>query len=249
MAPSIAVTNCSFGYHSKEPVLHNVSFSVQPGQLLGVIGPNGGGKSTLLKLLLGLLSPWEGTILINGHLPPAPHVGYVPQTFHFDRKFPITALEVVLGGRAKNLSWLGRYPKEDIETAHDALATIGLPHVANLPFGSLSGGQAQRVLIARALVSSPQVLFLDEPTSSIDPEAEASILSTIRHLQGSITILMVTHNLQAILSHVEGILCVQGGAAMLHPQEVCEHFALGLYHTPLVEAPDQHFTHVRKRSP
>ena len=238
--PSIVVHNCSFGYQPSEQVLHNVSFTVQSGQFLGIIGPNGCGKSTLLKLLLGLLTPLKGTITINGQTPPTVGVGYVPQVFQFDRRFPITAFEVVLGGRTRNLSSLGRYKKQDEEIARDALHKVGMSHMANQPFGELSGGQAQRVLIARALASEPTVLLLDEPTSSSDPEAENAILETIHSLKSGMTILMVTHNLQAILSRVEGILCVQGGAVMLHPKEVCEHFALGLYHIPLIETPQDH---------
>jgi zinc transport system ATP-binding protein len=248
MASSITVENLSFGYHPKECILKNVSFSVNIGQFLGIIGPNGGGKSTLLKLILGLLKPWEGTILVNGSPPPAQRVGYVPQAFQFDKCFPITAFEVVLGGRARNLSSFGRYSDTDITAATTALDRVGLPHLAGHPFGSLSGGQAQRVLIARALASTPSILLLDEPTSSTDQAAEAGILETIQTLKDEMTILMVTHNLSAILSHVEGIVCVQGGAVMIHPKDICEHFALGLYHIPLLETPKNHLTHNTKRS-
>lgn len=248
MDTSIKVENLSFGYQPKECILKKVSFSVEKGKFLGIIGPNGGGKSTLLKLLLGLLDPWEGTILINNTAPAKQQIGYVPQVFQFDKYFPITAFEVVLGGRARNLSSFGRYSSIDHDAAEHALARVGLPHLARQPFGALSGGQAQRVLIARALASEPTVLFLDEPTSSTDPAAEAGILETIQSLKDGITILMVTHNLSAILSHVEGILCVQGGAVMLHPKEVCEHFALGLYHIPLLETPEHHLTQHTKRS-
>lgn len=248
MAPAIIAENLSFGFHPKERILNQVSFAVDMGTFIGVIGPNGGGKTTLLKLLLGLLTPWEGTITINSIRPPAPKVGYVPQAFQFDRSFPITALEVVQGGRARNLSRFGRWRDEDIAAATAALERVGLPHLASHPFGTLSGGQAQRVLIARALASEPSVLLLDEPTSSSDPVAEAAILDTIRSLQHQMTILMVTHNLSAILSQVEGVLCVQGGAVLLHPKDVCEHFALGLYHIPLLETPEHHLTLQKKNA-
>ena len=246
MDPSIVVHNCSFRYQSGEQILHNVSFSVQPGQFIGIIGPNGGGKSTLLKLILGLLTPQSGTIRIHGQTPPVEGVGYVPQAFQFDRKFPITVFEVVLGGRARTLSALGRYRKEDEEITRDALHKVGMSHIARQPFGSLSGGQAQRVLIARALASEPTILLLDEPTSSSDPEAEQTILDTIHNLKAEKTILMVTHDLQAVLSYVESVICVQGGAAVLQPKEVCEHFALGLYHTPLIQTPQGHLAPHKK---
>ena len=240
MDPSIVVHNCSFGYQPGDRVLRNISFSVLPGQFLGIIGPNGGGKSTLLRLLLGLLSPQEGTVKVHGKTPPIEGIGYVPQAFQFDRRFPITALEVVLGGRIRNLSPFGRYEERDKESAQASLHKVGLAHMAHKPFGALSGGQTQRVLVARALASEPKILLLDEPTSSSDPEAEKNLVDLIYDLKSKMTILMVTHDLQAIISHVEGILCVQGGAAMLHPKEVCEHFALGLYHNPLIETPHDH---------
>ena len=246
MEPSIVVQNCSFGYQPGEQVLHNVTFSVQPGQFIGIIGPNGGGKSTLLRIILGLLTPQNGTVKIHGRTPPAEGVGYVPQAFQFDRKFPITVFEVVLGGRTRTLSALGQYRKQDEEMAREALHKVGLSHIARQPFGSLSGGQAQRVLIARALASEPTILLLDEPTSSSDPEAEKAILDTIHSLKPGMTILMVTHNLQAVLSHVESIICVQGGAAMLQPKDVCEHFALGLYHIPLIQTPHGHLAPHKK---
>ncbi len=246
MTDSIQVQNLSFGYHPQEYILKDISFRVGKGQFLGIIGPNGGGKSTLLKLLLGFLTPWEGSICINGDSPADQRIGYVPQTFQFDKHFPITAYEVVLGGRARNLSHCGRYEKKDRAAAKEALEKVGLSHLENHHFGSLSGGQAQRVLIARALASEPTILLLDEPTSSTDQEAESSILETIWQLKDGMTILMATHNLHGILSHVEGILCVQGGAVMLHPKDVCEHFALGLYHIPLLETPEHHLTNSKK---
>ncbi len=238
---SITVSHVCFGHASGEPVLNNVSFTVTKGQFLGIIGPNGGGKSTLLKLLLGLLKPWSGSITVNGSAPPTLDVGYVPQVFPCDRSFPITVLEVVLGGRARHLSSFGQFNRFDHRAAHEALERVGLPHICHQAFGALSSGQAQRVLIARALASNPSILLLDEPTSSADPAAEAAILSIINSLKGTITILMVTHALEAILESVEGILCIQGGAVLMQPKDVCEHFALGLYHVPLTQTPQGHF--------
>lgn len=240
---SILVTNMCFGHVPNECVLNEVSFTIEKGQFFGIIGPNGGGKSTLLKLILGLFNPWSGTITVNGQTPPTVDVAYVPQTFPCDRSFPITVLEVVLGGRARYLSSLGRFSKADREAAHQALESVGLTHICNQAFGSLSSGQAQRVLIARALASSPSILLLDEPTSSADPDAEAAILSIINSLKGTITVLMVTHSLEAILEMVEGILCIQGGAILMQPKDVCEHFALGLYHVPLAQTPHNHFSY------
>lgn len=233
----ISVEHLCFGYTAKDEILHDVSFEIEKGGFYGVIGPNGGGKSTLLKLLLGLLKPQSGRIFI----PPEAQAAYVPQTFRFDRLFPITALEVVLGGRIQNLSCWGRFSDEDRDIAQLKLAQVGLSHLANQRFGSLSQGQAQRVLIARALSSKPSILLLDEPTSSSDPSAQVKTFEVIETLQNSMTILMVTHSITTILEKVQGVLCVQGGAVTISPKDLCEHFALGLYHEPLIDAPNDHF--------
>ncbi len=246
---ALEIDNLSFGYSPNEKILSNVSVHIELGKFIGVIGPNGGGKSTLLKLILGFLIPQSGTIRFYGKRSrPIEKLAYVPQHLHFDKQFPITTLEVVLGGRANKLSWFGRYKQEDIDYAMNALHNVGLCHLHDTPFGTLSGGQAQRVLIARALASNPSLLLLDEPTASIDSEAEIEVLNVIQSLKGSMTILMVTHDLRAALSQVDGILCVQGGALFMQPKEVCEHFALGLYHYPLLQTPPNHLTRTQTRS-
>lgn len=233
--PLIKVSGVDFGY-DKELVLKNVSFEIQEGQFIGIIGPNGGGKSTLLKLLLGLLDPWKGSILVDGMHPPVNTMAYVPQVFASDKAFPITVLEVVLGGRLRNLSPWGIFYKEDIEIATQALSQVGLLHVQKQPFGTLSTGQAQRVLIARALSSKPKILLLDEPTSSTDQEAANAIFDIILKLKKELTILMVTHNIGRILDHVEQVLCVEGTVAKMALEEICEHFTIGLYHEPMQSA-------------
>lgn len=230
----IDVSNVFFGYDKKEPLLKNVSFHIEERVFFGIIGPNGGGKSTLLKLLLGLLSPWSGSILINGSPPPTPLMAYVPQAFSFDKAFPITVLEVVLGGRLRHLSSWGKFQKNDVEIALEALSRVGLSHLKNQSFGTLSGGQAQRVLIARALASQPKILLLDEPTSSTDKEAEKAIFETLVQLKKDLTILIVTHNIGIMLTHMEQALCVNGTVTQMAPTEICEHFAVGLYHEPLL---------------
>jgi zinc transport system ATP-binding protein len=160
-------------------------------------------------------------------------VAYVPQGLRFDRQFPISVMEVVLSGRLSRLPWYGLYSSADKKAAHEALDLVGMLPYSHCVFGNLSGGQAQRALIARALVSEPQLLLLDEPTASVDAQAETLIYSILKQLQKKMTILMVTHDLRAAIDIVDRVLCVQGGVLSLLPQEVCEHFALGLYHTPL----------------
>ena len=144
-------------------------------------------------------------------------------------------MELVLSGRLRDLPWYGKFSHADKRAALEALEQVGLTAFQNNPFGTLSGGQAQRALIARALVSKPKLLLLDEPTASVDTQAEADIYHFLSQLRGKMTILMVTHDLRAAIDQVDRVLCVQGSIISLKPQEVCEHFALGLYHPPLIQ--------------
>lgn len=236
---AIEFDDVSFDY-PETSVLKNVSFQVSYGEFIGMIGPNGGGKTTLLKLILGFLKPSRGTIKVFGENAgaspyPAHRLAYVPQSVRFDRDFPISVEEVVLSGLISKLPWYGRFHKEERLAVKRALEKIGLSHLAGTAFGTLSGGQAQRVLIARALVSKPELLLLDEPTASVDSRAEADIYALLNQLKGQMTILMVTHDLGAAIEQVQRILCVQGKVISLKPEEVCKHFAFGLYHMPLLQ--------------
>lgn len=236
--PLIEFDQVAFSYQST-PVLKQVSFQVFPGEFIGMIGPNGGGKTTLLKLILGFLKPTQGTLRVFGqqadvHSTEPIRLAYVPQSVRFDRDFPISVEEVVLSGVISHLPWYGRFKNIDRKAAKKALEDIGLAHLSKSPFGTLSGGQAQRVLIARALVSQPQLLLLDEPTASVDSQAEADIYAILKKLKGQITILMVTHDLRVAIDQVERVLCVQGSVISLKPEEICKHFAFGLYHMPLI---------------
>ncbi|HRD55541.1 MAG TPA: ABC transporter ATP-binding protein [Parachlamydiaceae bacterium] len=235
---AVLLKDLSFAYQDSL-VLKNVSFQINKGEFLGIIGPNGGGKTTLLKLLMGFLKPLSGEIQIFGNEPKNALncIAYVPQTARFDRQFPISVMELVLLGRLSKLPWYGQYSKADKEKAVEALEKVGLLHLSDASFGTLSGGQAQRALIARALVSEPKLLLLDEPTASVDIQAEAEIYQILQSLKGKMTIMMVTHDLGAAINLVKRVILVQGTAAVLDPKEICEHFAVGLYHTPLIQMP------------
>lgn len=235
--PAISVKHVCFNFGSSE-ILHNLHFQIPQGQCVGIIGPNGGGKTTLLRLILGLLKPSRGTIQIFGEPPNQEEglVAYVPQSLHYDRSFPISTLELVLGGRLSYLPWYGFFKAADRERAMEALAEVGLQKHAHAPFGSLSGGQRQRVLIARALAGDPKIILLDEPTANVDSEAEEAIYQLLHRLKGKKTILMVTHNLRSILQLVDVMFSVEKTVEQMLPSEVCEHFALGLYHHPLKES-------------
>lgn len=231
---AIEVKNLSFSYE-ESLILESVSVSIGMGEFVGIFGPNGGGKTTFLKLLMGFLKPKTGVVEILGGEPKSVRkkIGYVPQTTSFDKQFPISTLEVVLMGCLSEISPLGFFTSKSKKKAKEALSRVGMLEKEAQAFGTLSGGQAQRVLIARALVSSPEILLLDEPTASIDSEAEQTIYELLGNLKGAMTILMVTHDLQAVAKKVGRLLCIQKQLTSFSPSEVCEHFALGLYHPPL----------------
>jgi len=230
---AIKSNNLSFQYEDT-PILENVSFVIAMGEFVGVFGPNGGGKTTLLKLLLGFLKPQKGSVEILGESPKAARekMGYVPQISHLDRQFPITVLEVVMMGCLDRSPWHS-YTKDAKEKARETLKDVNMLDFQNDSFGTLSGGQAQRVLIARALVSKPSILLLDEPTASVDAAAEESIYKLLHHLKGTMTIVMVTHDLQVMMQQVDRFICVHKEVTSYSQAQVCDHFAQGLYHPPL----------------
>ncbi len=236
MSQAVEFENVSFTYE-ETPVLSRVSFTIAKKEYIGIIGPNGGGKTTLLQLLMGFLTPDSGTIRLFGAPPVQSRqkIAYVPQVMRFDREFPISVLEVVLSGRLNNLTWYGQYPQADREAALEALKKVNLLDFRHSAFGNLSGGQIQRALIARAIVTNPELLLLDEPTANVDAKAEADIYRIIKELSEEMTIMMVTHDLQTVVNQVDRILCVQNSVVSLRPEQVCGHFAMGLYHPPLTK--------------
>jgi len=230
----IEIENLSFSYEAVS-ILNKVNLRIQKGEFIGIIGPNGGGKTTLLKLLMGFLTPTKGKISVAGR------VGYVPQVHRTDRDFPITLSELVLLGALSKTTFWGTYPATIKARADALIEQLGLGPHKNKIFGSLSGGLAQRALLARALLSDPDLLFLDEPTANIDTPSMAVIFELLESLKGKKTILIVTHDLKTIIERVDKVLCVQEQVSAFLPKEVCEHFALGLYHTPLLGLPGNHF--------
>jgi len=232
-----------FSYGS-DLVIKDANFSIEEGEYIGIIGPNGGGKTTLLRLMLGLLRPKSGKIY-NAHTGS---IGYVPQQLHFDRSFPITVLEVVLMGLLSKMTFWGSISKVDKKRAYETLEEVGLLSFAQKSFSKLSGGQRQRVLVARALVKKPKMLFLDESFSSCDAHSKKCISDLLLELKAkkNTTICMVTHELTEAVDVVDRVLCVEQGVSEFKASEVCEHFAMGLYHTPLT-ASDCHSHKKRKK--
>ncbi|WP_133510348.1 metal ABC transporter ATP-binding protein [Candidatus Thiosymbion oneisti] len=213
----IELRDLSFSYGAA-PVLEAVSLRVVEGEFLGIIGPNAGGKSTLLKLILGLLEPQSGEIVVLGERPRAAtrRLGYVPQYPGFPRDFPITVEQAVLLGclgRRSRPGWLGALApgalgKAERQAARRALEEVAAVDLAGRRIGSLSGGQLQRVLLARALVSEPTVMLLDEPTASIDLRLESDIFDLLKQLNARMTILVVSHDVGFICSYVTQVACV-----------------------------------------
>ena len=194
------------------PVLEGINLVIEEHDFLGIIGPNGGGKSTLLRVILGLVIPYRGRVTVFGKPPRKGRdkIGYVPQHNLFDPSFPISVLEVVLMGRNTKVGLFRRYRKEDILEAEKALDTVGMLEHRFQPIGELSGGQQQRVFIARALVRDPQLLLLDEPTASVDPVTQTEFYDLLDGLTRRMAIVLVSHDVSAVSVHVDKIACLNG---------------------------------------
>jgi zinc transport system ATP-binding protein len=206
----IEIEDLSFSYDSGAPVLEGVNLTITELDFASVIGPNGGGKTTLLKLMLGLLHPLSGRIRIFGVSPirARPRIGYMPQYAAMDPKFPVRVLDVVLMGRLGPGRSLGSFSRQDRDAAHDSIAQVGLSGLEKQPFSALSGGQRQRVLLARALVSDPELLLLDEPAAGLDQRVEQDFFHLLRDLNRSKTLLLVSHDLGFVSSFVKTVVCV-----------------------------------------
>lgn len=192
----VELRDVTFGY-DREPVLEGVSLAILPGELLGLVGPNGGGKSTLLKVLLGLVTPWSGTV--DNPLRQRPGaIGYVPQFSTFDRRFPLRVQDAVLMGRLGRRGAFRRTTAEDRAATTRALDRLRLGELSRRPLAELSGGQLQRTLIARALVSDPEILLLDEPTASVDAASRDALQAIFAELIGTVPIVLVSHDLELV---------------------------------------------------
>jgi len=205
----ITVRHLWAGYDG-EMVLEDINLSVYERDFIGLIGPNGGGKTTLFKVLLGLLPPQRGEVRIMGQDVRAGrrHIGYVPQTVEFDRDFPIRVWDVVRMGRLGRRRLLQRYTAQDDEAVAEALRQVELLALRDRPIGELSGGQRQRVYIARALAAEPAILLLDEPTASVDPQVSSGLYELLGQLNEHVTILLVSHDMSAISAHVKTVGCL-----------------------------------------
>ena len=221
MSPVIDIHALNFSYGSV-PTLSGIDLHVAEGEFLGIVGPNAGGKSTLLKLILGLLQPQSGRVSVLGQSPCAASrlLGYVPQYPSFPRDFPVSVEQVVQLGRLgmvrkgiqRDGRWHALWPRwasgADRDAVRRALAEVEAGDIAKRQIGSLSGGQLQRVLLARALVGEPRILILDEPTANIDQRMEGEIFDLLKALNARMTILVVSHDVAFISRYVRRVACI-----------------------------------------
>lgn len=207
--PIIILNGVSFRYNELS-VLEDICLTIRNKDFLGIVGPNGSGKSTLLKLILGLLSPQQGTIKVFGNSPEEARlkIGYVPQFATFDRNFPISVLNTVLQGRLGKTRTLFGYRRQDREAARQALSEVEILDLEQRPLTALSGGQLQRVLIARALACNPEVLILDEPTAHIDPKVEEGVFELLKRLNERLTVIVVSHDVGFITRYITRVACL-----------------------------------------
>jgi len=209
-APAIEIDGVDFRFNGGPRVLEEVSVRVAQGDFASVIGPNGGGKTTLIKLILGLHTPTTGTVRVLGTSPlkARPRIGYMPQHAMMDPRFPVRALDVVMMGRLGRGLTFGSFGAADRRAAEAALAQVGLEAAGVRPFSDLSGGQRQRVLLSRALVTEQEMLLLDEPAAGLDQKVEKDFFDLLQELNRHLTVVLVSHDLGFVSSFVRTVICV-----------------------------------------
>jgi len=217
------------------PVLEGINLSVEPHDFLGIIGPNGGGKTTLLKVILGLIKPSRGKVSVLGQTPEKGRklIGYISQYNLFDRDFPISVLDVVLMGRYSGTGLFRRYSEEDKRIANEALKTVEMLDYKDRQVGRLSGGEQQRVFIARALATDPKLLLLDEPMTSIDSTMQAEFYELLDRLKQRMAIVLVSHDISAVSIYVDKIACLNRQLFYHGSKEVSAEELEKTYHCPI----------------
>ncbi len=221
--------------YEENVVLREISLCLPHPAFLGVIGPNGGGKTTFLRVLLGLIKPTRGKVSVFGIKPEEARrkIGYVPQLSQADRSFPVSVEEVVLMGRLAKRGFLAPYDETDRQAAAEALGAVNMLVSRHRQVGELSAGQRQRVLIARALASEPKLLLLDEPTASVDKPMETSVFELLGRLKEKLTIVMVSHDIGVVASYVDKIACLNCQLYYHDSKEVLKEDLEAAYRCPI----------------
>ncbi|MCK4525233.1 MAG: ABC transporter ATP-binding protein [Candidatus Andersenbacteria bacterium] len=206
----ITIKNLSFAYQRENNILEGINLEVFENDFLGVIGPNGGGKTTLLKIILGLLKPDKGNVLVFDKKPKETRdlIGYVPQFLEIDLDCPVSVLDIVLMGILSRKKIFQKYNDQDLKLAEKALKFVDIYNLKNKQIGELSGGQRQRVYIARALIRKPKLLILDEPTASIDEKSERDFWELLKEINKNAAIIIVSHDIGVIFKNVNKIACL-----------------------------------------
>ena len=228
---AIELTNVTFSYNNGNIIIENASLDIKQQENVYIVGPNGGGKSTLLKLMLGLLTPNSGDIKVFGEkvTKMRKDIGFTPQYANFDKLFPISVLDVVKMG-CLDLTFIGRHGKKSREIALNSLDTVGMADFSHHSFMELSGGQKQRVLIARALACRPKIILLDEPTASVDAAFENYFVSELLpELSKNLTVVVVSHDLAVATNSVNRVICVNKEVHIHPTQSVDGNFIQKFY--------------------
>ncbi|MBP5473697.1 MAG: ABC transporter ATP-binding protein [Bacteroidales bacterium] len=230
MEPILEFHSVSASYGQKI-VLEDVDFRVNEGDFIGVIGPNGGGKTSLLKVILGILKPIKGDVTFRSDISKA-SIGYLPQISTGDHSFPISVLDVVLSGLMPKKGVLARFSTKEKQYARNILSELGISYLENSPLCELSGGQLQRVFLGRAIIGEPKLLLLDEPGNFVDSTFESSFYDKLKELNRKMTILMVSHDIGTISAHVKSFACVNV-KVHYHPSSEITNEQLLAYQCPI----------------
>ena len=242
MNPIVSLKGVTVSYQSIVAI-ENASLSIYQDDFIGIIGPNGGGKTTLIKAILGMID-YSGEVDFAAELFRGSErlVGYLPQQSNFDRAFPISVLEVVMSGLQGEKGFWGRYRGAERQRAMQLLESVGIAAVAEKAIGEISGGQMQRALLCRAIISEPKLLILDEPTNFVDNNFEKELYALLRELNKRMAIVMVSHDIGTITSTVKSIVCVNR-TVHRHDSNIITQEQLDNYHCPIQIVSHGHVPH------
>jgi len=228
----VKLENINYGY-GREKAVEGINFEIRENDFVGMIGPNGGGKSTLIKLIMGIIQPWSGKIEFGmNSRGEKTRIGYLPQYHEFDTKYPISIREVILSGLIKKKSFTTRFSSKDNKKAVETMAMLSLDKIAGKSIGELSGGQMQRAFLGRALISDPDLLILDEPVTYVDSKFELELYQLLEDLNKNTAILLVSHDVGQITSSVKTIACVNKHLHY-HPTNKITEKILETYNCPV----------------
>ena len=232
--PVIQTEGLWFSYNG-QPVLEEVNLHIPQGDFACVVGPNGGGKTTLLRLVLGLLKPSRGMVRVFGGSPEqsSSRIGYMPQHSQLDSQFPATVMDVALMGRLGHGRPFGPYSRKDKDVVGAALEQVGLGNLRRKAFSEISGGQRQRLFIARALACEPDLLILDEPAANLDVVMEGDLYELLQTLNERVTVVMVSHDLGFVSRVVKSVICVKRRVVMHPTDEISGEIINDIYGSPM----------------